>query len=228
MARIRDPRPPRAAHLRLLPSAQPPQRLLAPVLRPGQPVTPAQDALLTAMARSARGGDPVARDLLWIAFAPRLEPALRRCARVTWQPGWVRRDGLPWEMEDVRQEAWLVFAELVDGWQGEGSFASYVTAYFPWRLHNAMRRLAPPRRTGQVRRAVKPAADCPALSAVERAVVLAQLGAALSAADAEVLRLRAGGARFVEIAAILGVSRRTISRRWARIRRIAHAILGKL
>jgi hypothetical protein len=100
--------PPPERRLRLLPAASSqPLPAVVPLLRPNHPVTPAQDALLTALARRARDGDEPARDLLWRAFAPALEPALLRCGRMAWrvQAGWVRRDGRPWELEDLRQEA---------------------------------------------------------------------------------------------------------------------------
>ena len=228
MARIPDPRAPRAPHLRLLPAGLPPLPVVVPLLRPDQPVTPADDALLTSLARRARGGDLAARDLLWTAFAPRLEPAILRCARVTWGSAWVRRNGRPWDLEDMRQEAWRVFAELTAGWNGEGSVVPYVTAYFPWRLRNAMRRLGPPRRAVPLRIAAEPVSEYLTPRDVEASELLTRLAAALDPTDAEVLRLRRQGARFGEIAGSLGVSRRTVSRRWARIRRVAREVLGEL
>lgn len=192
-------------------------------------MTPAQDALLTGIARRARQGDMAARDLLWLAFAPKLEPSIRRCERLAWRMGWARRDGRPWELDDLRQDAWLVFAALVANWRGDGSFVPYVMAHFSWRLRNAMRRLGPPRgRAVLTPMAADAAAACPALDEVEAAELRAALLAALSPADAAVLRLRlVQGASFGDIACQLGVSRRTVARRWARIRRVARGVLGE-
>jgi RNA polymerase sigma factor (sigma-70 family) len=230
MARTNDPQEPRPPRLRLLepPLATRPLPAAVPLLRPDQPVTPAQDALLTGFARRAREGDRDARELLWRAFAPRLEPALRRCGRMTWQTNWPRRGDLPWELDDLRQEAWLVFADLADGWNGEGSFVPYVTAYFPWRLRNAMRRLAPTRRAAPLYLAARIAVDCEGLLDAETAEVLAALAASLSPGDAAVLQMRVGeGAGFAEIACRLGLSRRTVIRRWRRIQRVVRSLLDE-
>lgn len=222
MSGTRDPRTPHARRLRLLSPAARPLPTVVPLLRPDQAITPAQDALLTGIARRARDGDLAARDLLWRAFAAMLEPTLLRCGRMAWRPGWARRDGRPWELDDLRQEAWLVFAELAAGWPGEGSFIPYVTAYFPWRLRNALRRLGPVRLPIAHGAVTEPVADDPALADAEVGAILAALAVALNATDAEVLRLRmAEGAGFGEIAARLKVSRKTVARRWLRIRRVA-------
>ncbi len=199
------------------PSGNP--RSLVPLLRPHQPVTPAQDALLTAIARQARLGDDVARDLLWRAFYARLQPALFTVGRTTQHRSWPRRNGRPWDLDDLRQEAWLVFADLTLQWNGEGSFVPYITAYFPWRLRNAMRHLAPTR----VARSACAPRKRPTIDSLE---LRCAIEAALSPRDVEVLHLRlVENAGIGEIARRLGVNRRTISRRWARICRIAREVL---
>jgi RNA polymerase sigma factor (sigma-70 family) len=179
------------------------------------------------LARRARRGDREARDLLWRAFGPRLEPALRRGGRMAWQPGWARRDGRPWELEDVRQEAWLVFSDLVDDWNGEGSFVPYAMAYFPWRLRRAMRRLEPPRRSAPLACAARVETDERELDDAEGAAVLEAVAAVLPPGDADLLRMRvAEGASVSDIACRLGVSRRTVARRWSRVQRAARRILA--
>lgn len=227
MARTSDPQEPRSRRLYLVPN-QPPIPAVVPLLRPNQPATPAQDALLTAIARHAQLGDRAARDLLWRAFASRLQPIMFRCGRIAWQREWVRRDGRPWALDDLRQEGWLVFAELITAWDGKGSFISYVTAYFPWRLRDAMRRLGPARR---VRSRPYPARRILAdeyreLLDAEAKELLTPIMAALSPADAIVLQMRVmEDLSLTEIARQLGVNRRTITRRWVRICRVARSIL---
>ena len=228
MARTNDPRHPHPAHLRLVPPppTAAPLPPVVPLLAPNRAVTAAQDALLTRLARRARRGDREARDLLWRAFGPKLEPALRRGGRMAWRPGWARRDGRPWELDDLRQEAWLVFAELVDDWNEEGSFVPYAMAYFPWRLRRAMRRLEPPRRGARLAYATRVEAEERGLDDVEGAALLEAIAAALPAADADLLRMRVGeGASVTDIACRLGVTRRTVARRWGRIRRTVAAWL---
>ncbi len=213
----------RKSHLRLLPSLSPlaarPLPAVVPLLQPGQPITPAQDALLNVIAQRARLGDDAARDLLWRAFAARLEPAVVTIGRRTRYVTWPRRNGRPWDLDDLRQEAWLVFVDLTMQWDGEGSFVPYITAYFPWRLRNAMRRIAPPRPLPDRPRAQEE----PAIASL---AMIDALEAALTPLDEEVLRLRlVENAGIGEIARRFGVNRRTVSRRWARICRLARQVL---
>lgn len=210
----------KSRHLRLVPST-PPLPAVAPVLRPDAPVSPADDLLVTGLARHARLGDREARDLLWRAFAPRLEPALLRCARLTYQSDWARRDGQPWAREDLRQEAWLVFAELIDDWNGAGSFVPYITAYFPWQLRKAIQRLGPAPRRAPVA-ALRGPSVSDTLRDAECTALLAMIDEALSPLESTILTLRVrDDARIGAIARRLNLSRRTIDRHWAHIRRVA-------
>ena len=219
----------KAPRLRLLPGGLPPLPALVPILRPDEDVTPAQDVLLSDLARRARRGDDAARDLLWRVFSPKLEPAIRRCERLAWRMGWPRRDGQPWELEDVRQEAWLIFAALVAAWRGEGALTPYLLSHFSWRLRTALRRLGPPRvRTLPLAMVAEIPAIHNELTDVEAAELRSALLAELSPTDAAVLRLRLiQGASFADVACQLGVSRRTVARRWARIRRVARGLFGE-
>jgi RNA polymerase sigma factor (sigma-70 family) len=229
MSRSSDPSAPRARHLRLLDSpVAATLPAVVPLLRPDQPVTPRQDAMLTGLARRARAGDRDASDLLWRAFAPKLEPAILRCGGMTWQVEWPRRDGRPWALDDLRQEAWLTFNDLIADWSGEGSFIPYAVAFFPWRLRNALRRLGPPRRRAPLPAAAAASGECGELLDAEEEALFAAVTAALSPEDAAVLRLRVlDGASLGEIARSRGVSRRTMARRWARICRLARASLRR-
>jgi RNA polymerase sigma factor (sigma-70 family) len=228
MARTNDPRKPHPSHLRLLtpPVRTSPLPPVVPLLRPDQPIPPAQEAKLSGLARRARRGDRGARELLWRAFGPRLEPALRRCGGMTWQRNWARRDGRPWELDDLRQEAWLVFSDLVDGWNEEESFAGHVNAYFSWRLRDAIRRLEPPRHAVPLVYAARIASSGGGVRDTEYDELLTMLAAALPPGDADLLRMRiVEGATVADIARRLGVSRRTVARRWARVQSVARRLL---
>ena len=217
-------------HLRLLPHLAPgtvaPLPRVVPLLRPDQPITPAQDTLLTNLAKRARLGDDAARELLWRAFAARLEPVILRCGRMAWQINWPRRDSRPWDLDDLRQEAWLAFADLTEQWDGEGSFVPFVTAYFPWRLRNAMRSLAPTRRAVVLVPSAEPVAASSEIDEAESAILFSAILAALLPGDDMLLQLRVVDELSLgEIARQLGVNRRTISRRWARIMRVAREVV---
>jgi len=199
------------------------------LLRPDLPVTPAEETLLADIARQARLGDARARDLLWRSFEARLEPVLIRCGRMTWQREWARRNGRPWELDDLRQEAWLVFSDLVMAWNGEGAFAPYVIHCFPWRLRAAIRALGPMRRTVPMPVMMDDAPDPEGgnMPGGEEEELLTAVRAALSPRDALVLQMRiAEEISLSEIARRLSVSRRTMVRQWARIRRVARVVLG--
>lgn len=227
MVRTSDSRPPRR-HLRLLaPEEMRPLPVAVPLLQPHTPVSKKDDALLTRLARRAAGGDRAARDLLWRSLAARLEPTIRRCGRVIWQPDWARRDGRPWALDDLRQEAWCVFADLIADWDRQGAFLPYVTAYFSWRLRNAIREMGPPRRAALPLQAAEATPAHEDLHDVEVAALLNALGAALALGDVAVLELYASeGLSHAEIARRLGISRRTVTRRWARIQRVARDRFG--
>jgi len=232
MPRPNEPQQPKPRHLRLLPAPPPVSTkalpVVVPLLRPDQPVTPAEETLLADIARQARRGDAGARDLLWRSFEARLEATLYRCGRMTWQQGWARRNGRPWELDDLRQEAWLVFSDLVMEWNGEGGFAPYVIRCFPLRLRRAIRDLGPMPRA--VRLPVmtddEPDPEGGDMRVEEDDELLAAVQAALSPRDALVLQMRiADELSLSEIARRLVVSRRTMVREWARIRRVARTVV---
>lgn len=228
MSRSRSPRP---AHLQLVPPAPaaspwPPLPFMVPLLRPDQVTTPTEDALFTMLAQRAQRGDSAASHLLWRAFADRLEPVIHGCARVTWQQTWPRRDGRPWGMEDVRQEAFVVFCDLTASWDGAGAYVPYITAHFAWRLRTAVRRLGPQRQMAlRTLPEATPAASHELLD-VERQALLAAMSARLSPVDATVLDLHVReGLSLGEIAERLGEHRRTVTRRWQRVRAVAYEVL---
>lgn len=93
-------------------------------------------AAIQSMAARAAAGDITARDVLWFAFQPRLD----RVSHVL-KP-WPNTPSLTgiWERNDVRQESWIIFAELLDAWDREVSFVPYLLARFPWRLRDRILR----------------------------------------------------------------------------------------
>gem|GEM_PF-1042720 len=185
-------------------------RLVAPIA--WQTVSPELDARMVALARRAQAGDRAARDRLYALFAPRIARHARRFAGDGW------RLDPAWDGDDLLQEGYLVFIDLVASWPGGPSFAAYALGYLPWRLRNAVRRLNGPR----PRAFPAPAAALAELAdhsaeAAEAIVLLETVAAALPTPDGEVLlwRVRDGEAVGV-IAARLGISRRTVSRSWHR------------
>src|SRR5699024_2468216 len=88
------------------------------------------------LAGLARGGDTDARDCLLFSLRPRLD-------RMGWMlkpwPNTPRLTGL-WDQDDVRQETWVVFAELLEAWDGNVNFVPYLLARFSWRLRDRILR----------------------------------------------------------------------------------------
>lgn len=93
-------------------------------------------ARVQRIAESARSGDMAARDQLFVALRPRLN-------RISWvlKP-WPNSPGVTgiWDRDDVRQETWLVFAELLAAWDGKVGFIPYLLARFTWRLRDRILR----------------------------------------------------------------------------------------
>lgn len=206
----------------------PPLPIMVPLLGPDQVITSTQEVLFTMLAQRARKGDQAANQLLWRAFEARLEPVVRSCARATRQSTWPSRDGQPWVLDDLRQEAFLVFSDLTLNWDDTGSYIPYVTTHFAWRLRMAARRLEPHRQ-------VTPHVDMPDLPTlcremldVEYLALLDAIAVRLSPADVMVLELRVREGRALsDIASQLGVPRRTIIRRWEHICTVVNEVLNQ-
>ena len=172
--------------------------------------TPELDERLTGMARRARI-DGQTRDELYQALGYKIERFVRRYR--------FRTDQLViCEPEDVEQEAYLVFCDLLDTWPGEESFPGYFFSRFPWRLARAVdvaergwsaSRLLPLLETDDTIPPLDP----------EDHFTLTEVGAMLDERHRLVLELYIGhGLRLAEIARVLGVHRRTVDRCWARIK----------
>lgn len=188
----------------------------------GAPAPHDDEAELTRLALAARAGDVGARDLVYQALSPSIERMVAGCARLTWAADCPRRDGRPWDREDLAQEAYLIFNDLVRAWSGEGPFTPYLFAYFPWRLRNAWRRLRPdrPRGAAIVRHGPEDlAADASAVAA-EAAVLLEALADLLPEVERIILLAHIrDGLTLTEIAQRLGLRSRQVSRRWLGIKR---------
>jgi RNA polymerase sigma factor (sigma-70 family) len=172
--------------------------------------TPELDKRLTEMARRARIDGPT-RDELYRALGYKIERFVRRYR--------FRTDQLViCEPDDVEQEAYLVFCDLLDSWPGEESFPGYFFSRFPWRLARAVdvaergwsaSRLLPLLETDDAVPPLDP----------EDHFTLAEVGAMLDERHRLVLDLYIGhGLRLAEVARVLGVHRRTVDRCWARIK----------
>ncbi len=87
------------------------------------------------LARAAKAGDRAARNALFM----RLQPDVRaRSFEVKRRVG--RSDGGPIEPEDVDQQAFIIFCELLEEWEpGRLRFASYLRAKVGWRILHYVR-----------------------------------------------------------------------------------------
>lgn len=133
------------------------------------------------------------------------------------------------EFADLRQEAFPLFADLVRDWTGEGSFARYFLAFFPWRL----RHLIEAHQRRWPRNRILLLSEDGTLSdalwgdLLAECDPVAQVGP-LGVADELLLYLHLVEDRPVEeIAPLLGWSRRTAFRRWrALLARLADRLGG--
>ena len=181
------------------------------VVPPDFDLTPGLDAALNRLAHRAKE-EAAARNTLYEAFAFKIERFARRCAR--------RATLHACEPADVEQEAFLVFCELVQRWQGKASFAGYFFTWFPEMLRQAIARLEHGRPAGTLA-----LDDVDPAAAPEPALLLVDDIVSLSERELLVLELRVtAGLQLREIAALLGCHPRTVRRILHRIRhRLADA-----
>lgn len=193
-------------------------RALLPVIGPDDVILPTFDETLATFAIRAQEGDRDARDALYFAFLPKLE-RMMSAVRVPAVPD--DAEG-PWSREDVAQEGYLVFTDLVDDWAGDVSFTAYLLSRFTWRLKDAMRRgmarpPVPPRQRSVPVEAAMPLEDDGIAydhAQPDLATVLAALPDPL---DTVLLGVVQGKSK-AAIAREMGVSRRTMVRYWQRVR----------
>lgn len=172
-------------------------------------ISPEVDGVLSSLARAARGGDPDARNALYTVLEAKIHRFVRRYRGGSW--------GLnrSWSGDDLGQEAFLVFADLITEWTGEASFAPYFLSHFPWRLRDAVRRL---NGRSPYRGIALPVHDLLSddTAASEAAIaILEALAAGLPETSRAILLWHVrDGERFNAIATRLGISRRTVHRHW--------------
>ncbi|HEY8600315.1 MAG TPA: helix-turn-helix domain-containing protein [Thermomicrobiales bacterium] len=167
-------------------------------------LTPAIEAHLDALARAGRV-DPAARNELHRLLSGKIARFLAP---------WRGQELAIGDFADLCQESFLVFAALVTGWPGTGSFARYFLGFFPWRLRHALE--AHKRRWPTERLVIIPERDLldSLLTEDDPHDPLLPFWP-LTADDRLLLALRLlGGYSVAEIAQLLGWSRRTTFRRW--------------
>lgn len=216
------------AHSALGPRRRPAQRRwLLPVIGANDEILPAFEETIAPAARAAKAGDAAARNALHATFATKIERFCRRIRAPYAPPGC---HGL-WEDGDVTQEAFLVFAALIEEWPEHVPFARHFLSTYPWRLRDAVYR-------GVARRGIPPRAAAISLDralwlrdasteAREAVALLETVAAALDPRAGEILlRHIRDGETLTAIARDLGIGRRSVTRSWARTRTVLARELG--
>lgn len=199
------------------------ERSLAPAVPPFGRVPDDVDAALSALGCRAAAGDTTALNALYAAFSPRITHAIRRAQHACRTYG----ADPAIEPEDIAQQAFVVFADLVRNWDDDQALTRYVLAYFPWRLSDAVQAMSD-------RRERRPLDALPSallvdgtVAASEAVTLLETIAAALPPREAQVLLLRIrDGCPWNEIARITGIERRTLFRCWKRTLLCLRASLG--
>lgn len=197
----------------------PGQAALAPVLDPIGRIPDDVDARLAALALRAQAGELAARNALFLALWPRCAPVLNGIRR---NYLWREREGRAWTFDDLDQEAFLVFCDIVERWGGpEPRFAGYFFTRFRWRMFDVLRSWSvSPRREEALIEELPVAID--ETDAIELRLVIEALFANLTSGERQLLAWRLiDGRTDAEMAQSLGVSVKTVRRR--RIRTFAKA-----
>lgn len=193
-----------------LPRSDTPRPIIVPVVPHRGMIDPAVDRLLSDLARSSNLDRTELRNALFVAYAPRIRRILLRL--------WYRSlFEFGCELDDLEQELYLIFAQLLDRWSGQGSFSAYVHGALPWRLFDAARRLAPRERPLDGR-PVAALNDDDSYAASEAALLLEELAGTLSPFDRDLLLRRVrDGQSLAAIARTSGLNPRTVRRAWLRL-----------
>ena len=170
-------------------------------------VTVAREAL------AAKAGDRAARNALFDTFRPEMA---RFVARYTGRA----YESAAWGLEDVHQESFLVFVEVLGSWPGSGDFVAYFYAVFPKRLATAVRRLDGSQPWIRYGIAVE-GSDDPSQRLESRAMLNDFVGL-LSPLERRILALHAWESLALpDVARHAGLSLDDTRRHWRRIRRMA-------
>jgi DNA-directed RNA polymerase specialized sigma24 family protein len=190
-------------------SPYPARNWLLPVAPPAEHVTPEIGRFFQGAAEAAVAGDLLARDALFAAFLPRFERSIRRVQRL-WSEQ-IREAAI--EPEDIAQEAYLVFVELLDCWSPDEPIAAHLSSQFYWRLNDAMRVWRKPSPVRLAALAVIPADDH--VLDVETQALVDEITANLAPEITQMVLWRISERlTFPEMARRAGVSIRTVRRRW--------------
>jgi DNA-directed RNA polymerase specialized sigma24 family protein len=185
--------------------------VLAPVLDSHGRIPDPIDARLADLARRAQQGDAFARNGLFLALWPRCAPMLYA---IRAQDRWRLREGRAWTFDDVEQEAFPIFCDLVERWRSDQPrFAGYFFTRFHWRLTDLLWRWSRPARAELPLSFALHVAGDDDQTAELRSLIDSQFQS-LSARDRQVLEWRiVDGHTDAEIADACGVCLKTV-RRW--------------
>ena len=173
----------------------------------------ALDHRLGALALAAQEGDAAARDAVYAALVPRLDVIVRSVYRRCHE-----RAGDPAiELDDLRQEGYLILVDLVDRWSGDATLCEHVLSRFHWRLRAAYASLGGTgsRGTAELTEIVGP-------ESIEEAGegesgTLRLLTATLPERQRTIVLLMVGGGyRQWQVAKALNIGRSTLAREWDR------------
>ena len=167
------------------------------------------DARLGALALRART-DRNVRDALYHLLEFKIERFVRHYR--------FRADQMTlYEFDDVIQESYVVFCDVIVNWPGDRSFLGYFFTRFPWRLSKAIRRMERGTSTNQFV-PTGGVAESPPAPYPDDELVLIEAGAFLEPRQRTLLELRVGyGMDMRQIARRLGIHSRTAHRYWAEI-----------
>jgi len=192
-----------------------PERVLLPVIGANDELLPSFERTLEPIAHRAWSGDRAARDALYAAF----EPKLMRFARGIHVPFAPPGAFAIWDRNDVAQEAYLAFLDVIASWTPHIPFGRYVLAHFPWRLRDVVyrglaRSVVPSGLTVVSEERIDWIGDA-TTAAAESRVLLESLAESFDSPYDDILRWHIGdGESLMTIAGRLGCSRRTVTRRW--------------
>lgn len=192
---------------------QPPFAYAVPVAPITGRIPEPLDRRLGALALAAQEGDAAARDAIYTALAPRLDVIVRsvyrRCEEMAGDPAI--------ELDDLRQEGYLILIDLVERWQGDATVCEHVLSRFHWRLRTAYATMS-----GAGSRGTAPLTEIIGIESIEEAGEadagpLRLLTAALPDRQRAIVLLRVGGGyRQWQVAKALKIGRSTLTREWDR------------